>query len=243
MMINRLSAPGEPGPGSAPAPIRTLIVDDDPAVCRMHARALDKISGFSVVATAASGAEAIERILSEEVDLVLLDIHLPDFSGVEVLHRLRRLSDDPVDVIVVSSANDPITVSQAASARIRDYLVKPFSRTVFEQKLGAYREGRAAPSLPVEPDRLAQEDVNALIQAGLHRERRLPKGLSEPTARLVAAAIPEHSAVSALDVAAACGLSRITARRYLDHLVRSGSLAPEHRYGQRGRPEILYRRP
>ncbi|RLP83106.1 response regulator [Mycetocola lacteus] len=222
--------------------IRTLIVDDDPAVCRMHIRALERLPGFVVADTAATGAAALDRLLDGDIDLVLLDIHLPDFSGVEVLHRLRQLSDDAVDVIVVSSANDGITVSQAASARIADYLVKPFSRALFEQKLGAYRDGSAATRPRVDPAPLGQEDVNALIEAGRSGDRRLPKGLSESTARLVENAVSAEQASSAIEVAAACGLSRITARRYLDHLVRTGVLRSEHRYGQRGRPEILYRR-
>lgn len=222
--------------------IRTLIVDDDPAVCRMHERALDRLPGFSVVGTAATGTAALDRLLDGGIDLVLLDIHLPDFSGVEVLHRLRRLRDPAVDVIVVSSANDGITVSQAASAEIAGYLVKPFSRAAFEQKLGAYRDSRPGERARIAPAPLGQEDVNALLEAGRGPDRRLPKGLSESTVRLVEAAVPETGTASAIEIAVACGLSRITARRYLDHLVRAGIVDSTHRYGQRGRPEILYRR-
>ncbi|RLP77794.1 response regulator [Mycetocola tolaasinivorans] len=222
--------------------IRTLIVEDDPAVARMHQRALERLPGFVVVGTVDTGAAALDRLLDGGIDLVLLDIHLPDFSGVEVLHRLRRLSDEAVDVIVVSSANDGITVSQAASARIADYLVKPFSRAVFEQKLGSYRDAGRSPRERIDPAPLGQEDVNALVEAGRIPDRRLPKGLSASTARLVESAVPVEQAASASEVASTCGLSRITARRYLDHLVRTGNLQSEHRYGQRGRPEILYRR-
>jgi len=119
--------------------IRTLIVEDDASVCRLHVRYLEGVGGFVVVGTAANGAEAVEFAATQTVDLVLLDMHLPDFSGIEVLHRLRSLTFDEVDVIVVTSAHETVTVRQAAAARVSDYLVKPFSRAVFELRLSRAR--------------------------------------------------------------------------------------------------------
>ncbi|WP_424465784.1 response regulator [Pseudoclavibacter helvolus] len=242
-------------------PIRTLIVDDETAVRRLHERMLAGVDGFEVVATAGSGAEALEVAASVDLDLVLLDVHLPDFSGVEVLRRLRLLLGDAFDAIVISSANDRLSVAQLATATISDYLVKPFSRANFEARLENYRDTRgpaaaSAAQTPTAP--LRQQDIDGLlarrgsptagerpstqaIPTTAGRGRPLPKGLSEPTIKLVLSQLGGEWQ-SALEVAEQCGLSRVTARRYLDHLCARGLAEVEPVYGRRGRPELRYRR-
>lgn len=245
--------------------IRTLIVDDETAVRRLHERMLAGVDGFEVVATAGTGEEALEVAASMDIDLVLLDVHLPDFSGVEVLRRLRLLLDNAFDAIIISSANDRLSVAQLATASISDYLVKPFSRANFEARLANYRDTRvASPKKPADgtpTSPLRQQDIDGMlarrgtgapsqpldrpgtqsIQVPPGRGRPLPKGLSEPTIKLVASQLGAEWQ-SALDVAEVCGLSRVTARRYLDHLCARGLADVEPVYGKRGRPELRYRR-
>ena len=237
--------------------IRTLIVEDDASVCRLHVRYLEGVGGFVVVGTAATGAEAVEFASTHTVDLVLLDMHLPDFSGIEVLHRLRSLTFDEVDVIVVTSAHETVTVRQAAAARVSDYLVKPFSRAVFELRLSAYRAMfLARPTSDTGQIPLRQDDIDRLIAplrplvgadpvpraARAADENRLPKGLAQPTVDLVLEALRQGEVSTAVQVAVSCGLARGTARRYLDYLRRAGLVEVTHRYGVRGRPELLYSR-
>ncbi|RJT88281.1 response regulator [Cryobacterium melibiosiphilum] len=245
--------------------IRTLIVEDDASVSRLHVRYLEGVGGFTVAGTAATGAEAVAFVTGHEVDLVLLDMHLPDFSGIEVLHRLRALTFENIDVIVVSSATEAVTVRQAAAASVADYLVKPFSRAVFDLRLIAYRARFAArvaarkqndtgqiplrqvdidrlvagrePAPATRPISLRPVPVEAARPAGLSG---LPKGLSEPTVQLVLQALNAQDVSTAVQVATACGLARGTARRYLDFLRQAGLADVTHRYGARGRPELLY---
>lgn len=235
---------------SAP-PIRTLVVDDDPAVRRLHAAYLSALDGFALVGSARTGAEGIRLLAGAPVDLVLLDMQLPDFSGIEVLHRLRALRDLGTDVIVISSARDGITVRQAMGAQIADYLVKPFTERAFAERLTAYRDARRArtPEVPVS---LGQGEIDGMLRAraattppradpAAAADAPLPAGVSAPTLALVLAALDPQHARSARDVAAAAGVSRATARRYLDHLVGTGVVDVSHRFGARGRPEVLYR--
>jgi response regulator of citrate/malate metabolism len=235
-------------------PIRTLIVDDDASVCALHVRYVTGLAGFTVSGTAATGAEAVDFVSTTDVDLILLDMHLPDYSGIEVLHRLRSTSFDSA-VIVVTSANEAVTVRQAAAAEVADYLVKPFSRSVFELRLAAFRSRwRAAAGAGIGAGALAQAEIDGLLvpqRARLHEPAAgstpggvpgpgLPKGLAAPTVALVLDTLRGREVSSASDVAEACGLARGTARRYLEYLRGTGQAIVTHRYGVRGRPELLY---
>lgn len=254
--------------------IRTLIVDDDPAARRLHARFVSDAEGFAVVGTAGRGETAVREASRADVDLVLLDIQLPDYSGVEVLNRLRAVRGGAVDVIVVSSARDRVTVRQVASAHVFGYLVKPFTREALLARLEEYRESRRSRAEEERDLALGQGEIDRLIggrtpesavggatsRAGTARSGAasgaassgaalpaasvspLPKGLSEVTLAQVVAQLDPVSPVTALELAARAGLSRATARRYLDHLVQIGAVDISHRYGKRGRPEVLYRR-
>jgi response regulator of citrate/malate metabolism len=235
-------------------PIRTLIVDDDASVRALHVRFVEGLAGFTVLGTAATGAEAVAFVTATEVDLILLDMHLPDFSGIEVLHRLRSSSDDAA-VIVVTSANEAVTVRQAAAAQVADYLVKPFSRSVFELRLAAFRTARRSAIASEGAGALGQAEIDGLLvpRRGGSREPAagatpgrtaagpgLPKGLAAPTVALVLDTLRAREVSSASEVAEACGLARGTARRYLEYLRVSGQAIVTHRYGVRGRPELLY---
>ncbi|WP_017838116.1 response regulator [Dietzia sp. UCD-THP] len=256
------------GEGQGSRAIRTLIVDDDPVARRLHSRYVEGVAGFSVAAAVGDGQAAVGWVAGGGIDLVLLDIGLPGFSGIEVLHRIRTISRRPISVIVVSSLRDRITVRQALSGQVAGYLVKPFTRAAMVDRLERFRsEFGAGP--PAELDSFGQGEIDALLRRGAgtgpsapagsgtapagsgpagpatasgnRAPERLPKGLSEPTLNAVLAALDDGAGHSAAEVARASGASRATVRRYLDHLHRNGAVDVSHRYGGRGRPELLYR--
>lgn len=234
---------------SVPA-IRTLIVDDDPAVVRLHTAYLSALPRFRLIGTARTGAAAARLAADRAVDLVLLDMNLPDFSGIEVLHRLRLVREWDVDVIVISSARDTFTVRQALAAHVAGYLVKPFTREAFAARLAEYADRR--PARPSETAvGLGQGQIDGLVTppgaappvaASDPLSTPLPKGLSASTLARVVEALDTTVPVSARSLAEALGASRATVRRYLDHLASTGAATVSHRFGARGRPEVLYRR-
>ncbi|CAL4859214.1 response regulator [Microbacterium sp. MM2322] len=228
--------------------IRVLVVDDDQGARALHSRFVDAAPGFTVAGAAGTGRDALAQSASG-VDLVLLDMRLPDISGVEVLHRLRTFGDAGPDVLVISSSQDQTTVRQALAARVVGYLVKPFTEAALRERLERYREERQARSDAGRERPLAQGEIDRLLATGGIRtvsssragSRALPKGLAATTLERVLAALDAATGRSVVEVAAACEMSRATAHRYLTHLAGSGAIAVSHRYGRRGRPEVLYR--
>lgn len=219
--------------------IRALVVDDDFMSASIHTSYVERVAGFTPVGEAHTGTEALELVRRLEPDLVLLDIYLPDISGLEVIRRLRQ-EEEGVDVIAVTAAKDVKTLRAAMQGGVVHYIVKPFLFDTFRDRLERYA------SLKQRLDRIreaSQTDIDrlfALLRA--QGTTGLPKGISAPTLSVVVDAVREaHDEVTAVAVAERGGVSRGTARRYLDYLASLGSVELTLRYGSTGRPEHLYR--
>ncbi|MBU2608318.1 MAG: response regulator transcription factor [Chloroflexi bacterium] len=104
------------------AKTRVLVVDDDPAISRLLSTNL-KARGYEVI-TAMDGAEALEALDSEIVDLVILDIMMPKVDGVEVCRRIREWSRVPI--IMLSAMGDEKGKVNCLELGADDYLTKPF---------------------------------------------------------------------------------------------------------------------
>ena len=220
--------------------IRTLIVDDDFRVADLHCAYVDRVPGFQVAGKAHTGGSALEQVEQLRPDLVLLDIYLPDISGLDILQRLREEGQAPVDVIAITAARDVESLRSAMRGGVVHYLIKPFLFPTFEEKLLSYA---AARDRMTRIDRAEQGDVDRIFGAlRTARTDALPKGLSDATLDLIVLALGRSlSGLPAAAVADAAGVSRVTARRYLDHLCQLGRVELTMRYGGPGRPEHRYR--
>lgn len=222
--------------------IRVLVVDDDFMVARIHAAFVERTEGFEVCGTARSGAEALELASSLRPDLVLLDVHLPDLSGLEVLERLRGQGQD-VAVVMVTAERSAAAVRSALHGGALQYLVKPFEYDDLADRLRRVADTLA--SLAASDDEEGSVDQATIDQVFAGRVGgdvpALPKGLSPETADLVLQAARRSEEISASEAAEAVGLSRVTARRYLEHFVDAGLAEVRLRYGGTGRPERRYR--
>jgi response regulator of citrate/malate metabolism len=224
----------------APSAIRTLIVDDDFRVAEIHRGFIERLASFSVVGLAHTAREALDRAERDQPDLVLLDIYLPDRSGLEVLRELHATGRPPVDVIAITAANDVETLRSALQGGVVHYLVKPFQFNAFREKLESYAALRSRLRQVRAVDQQEIDELYATLRSGSLSE--LPKGLSPATLALVARTLRESDRdLSAEDVAERTGVSRVTSRRYLDRLARSGLVGVTMRYGRAGRPEHRYR--
>ena len=226
---------------SATATIRTLIVEDDFRIAEIHRGFIERLPSFSVVGVAQTAREALERAANDRPDLVLLDIYLPDRSGLEVLRELHATGRPPVDVIAITAANDVETLRSALHGGVIHYLVKPFQFNAFREKLESYAALRSRLRQVREVDQDEIDEVFATLRTG-SSSPALPKGYSPATFALVARALRDIADdLSAEEVATRTGVSRVTSRRYLDRLARSGLVEVTMRYGRTGRPEHRYR--
>jgi response regulator of citrate/malate metabolism len=216
--------------------IGVLVVDDDFMVAGIHARFVERTPGFEVVGTARTGTEALDRCADLAPDLVLLDVHLPDISGLEVLQRLRA-GGSTVAVVMVTAERDAEAVRAALHGGAMQYLVKPFEYRDFAARMQRIRE-----SLTTLADGSTdQATIDRAFGGPPSTPASLPKGLSPESAKLVADALAEHGELSASDCGEAVGLSRVSARRYLEHFVDQGVALVRLQYGTAGRPERRYR--
>jgi response regulator of citrate/malate metabolism len=223
--------------------IDVLVVDDDFMVARVHRGYVERVRGFRVVAEAHTGAAAIAAVDELRPDLVLLDIYLPDLTGLQVLAHLRGREDLAVDVIVVTAARDVDTIREAMLGGVAQYLVKPFGFAALRERLDQYADAHRALAGLAEP---SQDDVDRVFRLmrgapSGHVAVDLPKGLSVTTCALVAEVLQAADGdLSASETAARTGLSRVSARRYLEHLAETGQARLQLRYGAAGRPEHRY---
>lgn len=218
--------------------IRVLVVDDDFMVARIHVGFVERTEGFEVVGVAHSAAEAEEAVARLRPDLLLLDLYLPDRYGLDLLADLRG-GPHPCDAIVITAAKESDSVRAAVRLGVADYVLKPFGFADLEERLRRYAGQR---SLLARAEVVGQEDVDRVFLRAAGSAQPLPKGLSPETARLVEDALKASTdALSASEVAESVGMSRVSARRYLEHFKQVGRADVALRYGSTGRPERGYR--
>ncbi|MPZ43667.1 MAG: response regulator [Betaproteobacteria bacterium] len=133
---------------------RILVVEDDPFSRGLLVQLLAN-QGHRRVEVAADGRQALDRLRHGGVDLVLLDIEMPQLDGIEVL---RRLKDDPrlsaIPVIVISGVGEVASIVRCIDLGAEDYLSKPFNPVILRARIGASLEKHRLRKL--EAARLAQ---------------------------------------------------------------------------------------
>lgn len=217
--------------------ISTLIVEDDFRVARINADRVSRVPGFVCVGAAHTAAEARRSIAELRPELLLLDVYLPGEDGLSLLRSLHASPHAP-DCIVITAARDLATVRSAMRSGAIHYLVKPFGFDQFRQQLEAYGRWRHRVAGEGPLDQAAVDSLYETLHGpavGSSRNRLHPtmqKVLDE-----VRAAVDP---VSAAEVAAALGMSRPTAQRYLTELERRGILDLTLEYGSAGRPVNNY---
>jgi response regulator of citrate/malate metabolism len=221
--------------------IRTLVIDDDYRVAKVHAAGVQRVTDFVVVGEAHTAAEARAMIESQSPDLLLLDLYLPDEGGLQLIRSLADLAiDHRPDFIVITAARDIESVRKAIQLGAMYYLVKPFGFVQLREQLEAYRSLHDGLG---EAKVANQQTVDALygLLRGPAGRAGARSNLSPTTAEILRQVRAAPAGLSAAEVATALGVSRATAQRHLAYLVREGRLDLSLNYGNTGRPEHRYR--
>ena len=191
-------------PLEPPAPPGTiLVVDDDVANRDVLGRRLER-SGHAVV-TADNGRQALDRLGETPVDLVLLDLMMPEMNGYEVL-EVRRLDRDLRDIpVIMISADDEVDrVVECISLGADDYLTKPFDPVLLEARVGAslqkkrLRDQEKALLTTVQQQALELAELNETLEARVHHQveeierlARLRRFLSPQLADVIVSTLDE----------------------------------------------------
>ncbi|WP_415855276.1 response regulator transcription factor [Sinomonas sp. G460-2] len=222
--------------------IRTLVVDDDYRVARLHAEHIDELPGYACVGEAHSAAEARKLIARLKPQLLLLDVYLPDEDGLSLLRSLRDEGVD-VDAVVITAAQDAATVREAMRGGVVYYLAKPFGARQLTDQLEAYRKWRDDSNRRI----TGQRDIDKLFASRHGAPPSAPEPHRSPMPptmqNILDAVLASETPMGAQEVSALIGVSRPTAHRYLSQLERKGHLELVLEYKPAGRPENTYRRP
>lgn len=225
--------------------LRVLVVDDEPLTAEAHAAYVRRVSGYVVEAVALTGADALARLdaaarAGRPIDLVLLDMNLTDVHGLDVAHRIRQRGDT-VDILAITAVRDLQVVKTAISHGVTQYLIKPFTFALFREKLENHRAFRL--NLTDTGAMATQASVDGALNAlRAARPSYLPKGLLAETLATISAEFRRADApLSATELGERLHLSRVTVRRYLEHLADSKQAIKSPRHGAPGRPEYEYR--
>ncbi|OLQ88300.1 two-component system response regulator [Vibrio panuliri] len=220
--------------------VDVMIIEDDLKIAQLHQRYIEQLDGFQVVGIATTQADALLQIEVLQPHLIILDVYLPDGSGLDILTFLRS-DKHRCDVILVTAARDVETLQQAMRGGVIDYLLKPVIFSRLELALKKYQEQKLQLHNLSDVD---QRLVDKMLQAHSNEplQVRLPKGIDSVTLDKIRGLFSQALSLTAEDAGAQIGASRTTARRYLEYLISTGELVADLHYGSVGRPERTYRR-
>ncbi|MDE0543694.1 response regulator [Vibrio sp. VA3] len=220
---------------------RVMIIEDDLAIAELHHKYLSQLTGLEVVGIATTRMEAEMQLDILKPDLLLMDVYLPDGTGLEILNTLRA-SNQTCDVILITAARDVDTLQQAMRGGVVDYLLKPVMFPRLDAALKKYVSQRQQLDIV---ESLDQNLVDKMLQSNANQDNlpnRLPKGIDGVTLDKIRELFPNGSVLTADEAGEKIGASRTTARRYLEYLISTGELEADLNYGSVGRPERCYKK-
>lgn len=224
--------------------LKILIVEDDPMVSSINKQYLMRIikpENLTVYQTdTAKKALTITKKINP--DLILLDVYLPKTSGTELLEQFIQHNLHP-NVIMLSAAKDSTNINMALKYGVLDYLLKPFSFNRFKEAIEHFLKYN---KLLQKNNTVSQGELDHIFitqdMNNLNDETGLPKGLSDFSLTKIKTAISQLAdEFSNQDVARQSKLSRITTKKYLDYLEKTGKLSAKVHYLKVGRPIKIYK--
>ncbi|SCY96466.1 response regulator [Alkaliphilus peptidifermentans] len=219
--------------------IKVLIIEDDPMVAEINKKYVETVDNYKVIGVANDGETGYKMLKELKPDLLILDIYMPKYNGLRLLKRIRT-EGIHVDAIMVTAAKEAADIDEVLKLGAFDYLVKPFEFHRFKLTLEGYKDRI---SNLTSRENLTQEDIDQLTMGKRNKcyIGELDKGIHQKTMDTIRNYLCKATkSKSASAVAKDLGISRVTARRYLEYLTENGEVELEISYGTIGRPQHLY---
>lgn len=220
--------------------MKLVIVEDDLMVAAINREFALRTTNLSIVATFYNGAEALDFLSKNRIDLLLLDIYMSGYTGLELLKELRRRGS-MTDAIIISAANDVEQVEEAFHLGIVDYLIKPFTYDRFRE---AVQKFLLRYSLKAK-GKYTQSDIDKLTNAqpdscdyGIYQKGIQKQTLDKIVEYLVNEGRREYMTSERLSELT--GFSKMTVRRYMNYLIEQKDVVSRVNYSTGGRPSIEY---
>ncbi|WP_085522203.1 response regulator [Tuberibacillus sp. Marseille-P3662] len=220
--------------------IRVAIAEDDFRVASLHEQFLSSITNVSVVGQALNADQTLELLRNDDVDLLLLDIYMPDVFGTELLPEIRK-SFPSVDIIMITAATEKDMLETSLRYGVFNYLIKPVKLERFKTAIEDYKRKKDWLVSHQELDQSVVDRYFGHANAGMPEKDQLPKGIDSLTLEKVKNILFNTvEGMTAEAMSEKMGASRTTARRYLEYLISTGEGQAELEYGIVGRPERKY---
>lgn len=219
---------------------KTLIVEDDPMVAMINEQYIGRNKNFQVIGKCNNGKNALDFLETHSIDLLILDVFMPNTDGFELLRQIRR-EKISVEVIMVTAANEREALEEALHLGIVDYLVKPFT---FERFQMALEKFIAQDNALKEFGTLNQKNIDFIMDnTRKSGDEMFPKGIQEKTFHLILEHMEKNRDewLTGDEIAEKVGLTGVTVRRYMNYLAESGKVVGEMNYETGGRPSMQYK--
>ena len=226
--------------------IKTMIVEDDPMVRQINSKFLNKVEGFSLEKAAANLTEAKKFLSNNTIDLILLDVFLPNENGIDFLKWLRK-SEISSDVILITADKSIERIKDAFRYGVVDYLIKPFTFERFKESLDIFKERLSSFK---NNQTIEQGELDKLILISKNKESsdedlayNLEKGFNKYTYKSIVNELDniKEEYFTTEELSEKLGIAKVTVRKYLDYMSKKGRLEKIIEYGKIGRPLYKYK--
>jgi two-component system, CitB family, response regulator len=222
---------------------KVFIIEDDIQTAEINSQYIAQMKRFQVGGIATTITEAKKVLPVVNPDLILLDVYFPDGTGSEFLWEIRKDYRN-TDVILVTAAKETEHISNAFRGGAFDYILKPIIFNRFEDTLLKYQQYKERMN---DSQVENQHEVDTLFNrkkstGSIQTVPEPPKGIDTITLDSILKAIGtgDDRGYTAEEMAGEVGVTRTTARRYLEYLVSQKKIRVELTYGGVGRPQRRY---